>query len=159
MKKIPVTLLFVIKENRILLALKKCGWRAGIYNGLGGKVEHGETDEQAMVREAQEEAGITPVKYEKVAINNYEVYFKGELSNMIVHIYTASEFKGELTESDEMKPEWFDIDKIPYDRMWSNDVIWIPKVLNGEKFEGHFVMDKDNNLLSHRIEPRTNFSR
>jgi hypothetical protein len=28
-----------------------------------------------------------------------------------------------------MKPEWFDIEKIPYDKMWDDDIIWLPRVL------------------------------
>ena len=62
MKKIQTTLLFLLKENQILLGMKKRGFGAGKYNGIGGKLEPDETVEQAMVRETQEEIGVTPNK-------------------------------------------------------------------------------------------------
>jgi len=49
-----LTLLFLIKEDQILLAMKKRGFGMGRFNGVGGKIEPGETIEQAMIRECQE---------------------------------------------------------------------------------------------------------
>jgi hypothetical protein len=28
-----------------------------------------------------------------------------------------------------MKPEWFNIKNIPYDKMWEDDKIWLPEIL------------------------------
>ncbi len=47
------TLLFLRKNNHILLAMKKRGFGADRWNGVGGKLEPGETIEQALVRECQ----------------------------------------------------------------------------------------------------------
>jgi 8-oxo-dGTP diphosphatase len=46
------------RENLILIQKTKPEWQRGNYNGVGGKVELGETYEQAMVREFEEETGI-----------------------------------------------------------------------------------------------------
>jgi 8-oxo-dGTP diphosphatase/2-hydroxy-dATP diphosphatase len=33
-----------------------------------------------------------------------------------------------------MKPEWFNIDEIPFDKMWEDDPLWFPSMLKNEKF-------------------------
>lgn len=57
------TLLFLIKDDHVLLAMKKRGFGAGNWNGVGGKIEAGESIEQALVRECQEEIGVTPISW------------------------------------------------------------------------------------------------
>jgi hypothetical protein len=37
-----------------------------------------------------------------------------------------------------MKPEWFEISEIPYTQMWEDDIIWLPRMLSGEKVEYSF---------------------
>ena len=53
-------LCFVIRDGQILLIRKKRGLGAGKINGPGGRLEAGETAEQAAIRETQEEIGVTP---------------------------------------------------------------------------------------------------
>ena len=50
----------VAKDGAFLMAERKKGQSTGRYGGPGGHVEHGETPEQAAIRETQEEFGITP---------------------------------------------------------------------------------------------------
>lgn len=42
----------------VLIRKTKPRWQAGLLNGVGGKVEHGETPIQAMLREFREETGV-----------------------------------------------------------------------------------------------------
>lgn len=42
----------------VLIEKNKPDWQKGFLNGVGGKVEEGETDFEAMVREFEEETGI-----------------------------------------------------------------------------------------------------
>lgn len=51
MKIINTTLALLVKEDRILLALKKRGFAKNKYNGIGGKLNPTETPEAAMIRE------------------------------------------------------------------------------------------------------------
>lgn len=51
--------LFSSDRSRVLLIRKnRPAWQAGLLNGVGGKIEAGETPEEAMVREFYEEAGV-----------------------------------------------------------------------------------------------------
>jgi len=89
-----LSLLFLRQGDQILLAMKKRGFGEGRWNGVGGKVEDSETIEQAMVRETQEEIGVTPTSYEKVADIRFDEYFKGEPTIMNVHVFVANKWKG-----------------------------------------------------------------
>jgi 8-oxo-dGTP pyrophosphatase MutT (NUDIX family) len=147
-----LSLLFLRRDNDILLAMKKRGFGEGRWNGVGGKVEPSETIESAMIRETKEEIGVTPITYEKVGDIRFDEFFKGEPTLMHVHIFTATKWEGEPAESEEMKPEWFKIDKVPYNEMWSDDPYWLPQVLEGKKISADFKLDELDAIISHTVE-------
>ena len=149
---LETTLCLLKKDNRILLAMKKRGFGEGKYNGVGGKIENGETPEEAMIRETKEEILVTPTKYEKVGIIEFDEFYKGQKEKVMFHLYVASEWQGEPTESDEMKPEWFDIQSIPYDKMFPDDKYWLPLILEGRKIKAYFDFDEEWNLLGKKID-------
>lgn len=151
MRKIETTLLLLRKDDEILLALKKKGFGEGKYNGVGGKLEPGETPDQAMLREAEEEIAITPIHYEKIGENEYSEFIKGEPVTLIFHLYVTYKWLGEPKETEEMKPYWFPIDKIPYDKMFPADNYWLPQVLEGKKIKGYFEFDENWKLISHDV--------
>lgn len=152
MKELQTTLLLVIKDHKILLAEKKRGFGAGKFNGAGGKLEPGETVEQAMVRETQEEIAITPTKYQKCGVVKFDTYKDGVPTMVVTHIYTADAYVGEPQESEEMKPQWFDLDKIPYDQMYATDTLWLPLIIEGKGyFEAEFKYAPDGALLNQKI--------
>ncbi len=145
------TLLLIRQGNKILLAEKKRGFGIGKLNGVGGKLEPNESVEQAMIRETYEEINVIPTKYEQVAKVVFDEVVKGEKTIVTMYIFVATEYKGQPKESEEMCPHWFDIDSIPYDRMFPDDKYWLPKVLEGKKLEAYFDFDDKFNLLSHTI--------
>lgn len=152
MKRVETTLLLLREGNRILLATKKRGFGEGKFNGIGGKLKDGESPEEAMIRESKEEIDVLPTKYEKMAVLDFIEYYKGEKENVIMHLYVATEWDGEPKESEEMCPMWFDVEDIPYDRMFVDDSYWLPFVLKRKKFNAFFEFDEDWNLLSKSIE-------
>ncbi len=156
MKTIDVTLLLVIKNGKILLAQKKRGFGQGKFNGVGGKAEIGETIEETMLRETKEEIGIVPTVFKKQGEILFDEYMKGERSFVNMTIYVASEFEGELIESDEMKPQWFDLDKVPFENMFPDDKLWLPHILNGKFVRGNLVLDENFKLMSYSISTSTN---
>lgn len=153
MKELQTTLLFLFKGKQILLAEKKRGYGVGKYNGIGGKLESGETVEQAMIRETQEEIVVTPIHYVKRGVIKFDEYRDGEPIIIRVHVFTADAFTGEPQETEEMCPVWVDVDKIPLERMYATDQLWLPIILeNRGYFEATFKFDKANNLVDQKIE-------
>lgn len=150
MKAKHVTLLFLIKDDQILLAMKKRGFGAGRFNGIGGKIEPGETVEQAMIRECQEEIEVTPTNYWKVAEHDFLVE-GGNAWRMYAHVYFCDKWEGEPNETEEMAPQWFNRSNIPYDQMWQDDAHWLPQVLEGQKLFGYFTFDDQDHMLTSNV--------
>ena len=122
------TLCFVIQDGQILLIEKKRGLGAGKVNGPGGRIEKGETAEQAAIRETQEEVGITPTGVQWAGELRFQ--FRDGYS-LHCTVYRASGWEGDLMETAEAKPFWVRTDQIPYDRMWADDSYWMPRMLAG----------------------------
>ena len=142
-------LCFAVTGGKILLIHKKRGLGAGKVNGPGGRLEAGETPEQAAVRETQEEIGVTPKGLKKAG----EIHFQF-VDGYGLHcvVYTASAVEGTLIETDEAKPFWEGVSKIPFDNMWTDDRHWIPWMLEGRPFKGYFTFDGDK-MLTCRMDP------
>jgi len=131
---IEAVIVHIIEDDRILLHYKKRGHGAGKWNGLGGKIENGETPEECAEREAKEEMGAEVKNLKRMGeIEFYDV--AGE--DWLVYVYSAG-ISGEPRESEESYPRWFPISNIPYDEMWEDDRYWLPLVINNLKFRGKF---------------------
>ncbi len=148
MKKL-LTLCIIHQDPRVLLGMKKRGFGVGRWNGFGGKVQSGETIEDAAKRELQEEAGIEAESLEKVGIVDFE--FKGDPEILQVHIFKSTGFYGQPKESEEMKPQWWHVDKIPFKEMWPDDIHWMPLFLSGKKFKGKFLFGESDIILEQEL--------
>ena len=139
------TLLFVVRDGSILLIDKKTGLGAGKVNGPGGRIDPGETALQGAIREVQEELCVTPTGVREAG----ELFFQF-LDGYSLHgaVFTASSFSGELCETREARPRWTPVDRIPFERMWADDRLWIPHMLEGRRFSGWFIFDNDTMLDS-----------
>ncbi len=130
--------------------MKKRGFGAGRWNGFGGKVHAGETIEEAARREVKEEAGVEVGAIEKSGVIEFE--FKGNPEILEVHIFKAGDFRGEPMETDEMKPQWFAVEEIPFGSMWPDDIYWFPFLLAGKKFRGRFLFGEGDKILEHTLQ-------
>lgn len=134
--------------------MKKRGFGAGRWNGFGGKVQPDESIEDAAKREILEEAGIEVNKLDKRGILEFE--FQGNPEILEVHVFRANEFLGEPTESEEMKPQWFHVDEIPFGEMWADDKYWIPLFLEDKKFKGKILFGESDSVLENSITEAEN---
>ncbi len=145
-----LTLCLLVDKQKILLGLKKRGFGQGKWNGFGGKLlMPRETIEQAAKREFEEESGLSCKQLEKRGI----LQFHGEIQDMIaeVHIFSVLGYSGTMKENEEMRPQWFDLDKIPYDQMWLDDPYWLPVFLKEQKFRGTFWYEGTEKLIKQEV--------
>ena len=155
-----LTLVFPLihEEGKILLGMKKRGFGALKFNGFGGKVEDGETVDQAAARELEEECCITATSLKKMGLIHFSQVHRPEQTSE-VHVYLCSSWSGEPVESEEMAPQWFDTGSIPFDCMWPDDRYWMPLFLAGKQFVGSFVFDQENtNIESHTLSETSSLS-
>lgn len=149
MKKV-LNLCLLVEDHKILLGMKKRGWGEGRWNGFGGKVEENETIEESAKREMLEESGITAKNIEERGVVEFTYLDTGKI--MEVHIFKVLSYTGEPKETEEMKPQWFEILDIPFDQMWPDDVYWMPMFLANKKFTGTFIFQDTNTLISHNLQ-------
>lgn len=144
MKKI-LTLCVIHQNDQVLLGMKKRGFGVGRWNGFGEKLSGSETIEEAAKRETLEEAGVELKNLNKRGIIEFE--FQGNPEILEVHIFHSDSFSGEPTESEEMKPQWFKTNEIPFKDMWPDDIHWFPMFLEGKKFKGKFLFGEADIIL------------
>lgn len=145
-----LTLCIIHQHPKVLLGMKKRGFGAGRWNGFGGKVNEGEEVMEAAKRELLEEAGIVIDKAKHVGILDFS--WKGRPEILEVNIFKADDFHGKPIESEEMKPNWFHIDEIPFMEMWPDDRYWFPLFLKDRKFIGRFLFDDSDNILEQELK-------
>lgn len=112
----------------------------GKWNGLGGKLESGETPEEGVIREVQEEAGLliqNPRLHGLLMFPN----FKGD--DWYVFVFTASEFSGELIDSPEGRLEWIEDSQLSSLNLWESDHIFFQWIERGEFFSAKFEYEGD----------------
>ena len=142
------TLLFLRRGDQILLAMKKRGFGANLWNGVGGKVDKDESIHEALIRECQEEIHVTPIDFEQIAVHDFVNDAATEPWKQQVHVFFCSKWEGEPSESEEMAPKWYSITDIPYGQMWQDDQMWLPLALRGRKIRSTFAFDEHDDIIS-----------
>lgn len=147
------TLVFPRKGTQILLGMKKYGFGKGKWNGFGGKVEPEETIKQAAIRETNEESGIIVQENNLNFVGNLEIHFQSgaQTQIMVIKVYNTSVFEGNPTETNEMKPKWFNVATIPFKDMWPDNKHWFPHLLKGNTFTGTFWFQGLDNIIRQEV--------
>jgi 8-oxo-dGTP diphosphatase len=133
----------------VLLGLKKTGFGTGKIVSLGGHIEHGESVVQAAVREVREESGILvePVDLRGLGVIAFRFPARPQW-DLLVTVFVADRFSGKPEESDEITPEWFPVDQLPYARMWDDARYWVPRILAGERVTADITFAQDSETVA-----------
>ena len=146
---------FLIRENKVVVTKYKAGnLKAGYYEIPGGKIEEGETPEQAVVREFKEETGM------KVSNLKLKGTMIVEYPNRIFNFetYVAQEYQGEPQEFEENTSEWIAINELlTEEKILSNIVILNPFCIKslleeGKMFEMRIKVNEAEEIVSLKYE-------
>lgn len=121
--------------------MKKRGFGQGMWNGSGGKPTKDESIDQTALREIQEEFKVVVKAMVKVAEINFTLL--EEDMNVLMITFLATDWDGEPTETDEMRPAWFPIAEVPYEEMWASDKEWLPIILSGKKIKARYTYGQE----------------
>lgn len=99
----------VVREGEFLVAQrKKHQHQGGKWEFPGGKVELGETVEQALIRELQEEVGITPTQFQSL------IQVEHEYPDLSVQLDTwlVTSFQGAAHSCESQNIEWVTLETL-----------------------------------------------
>lgn len=136
------TLCYVRAEGKTLMLLrnkKENDIHEGKWNGLGGKMNAGETPEECVTREVFEESGLDIREPRLRGIITFPA-FDGE-DDWYVFLFTAGKFEGELIDSPEGELAWIDNDKLEDLNLWEGDKVFLQWLDDERVFSAKFVYD------------------
>lgn len=134
------TLCYVICDDTTLMLLrnkKENDMHQGKWNGLGGKLDPGESPEECVIREVWEESGLTiksPVLKGFITFPAFD-----EIDDWYVFVYTASQFSGELIDSAEGHLQWIKNEHLPDLNLWEGDKVFMPWLEQEKIFSAKFI--------------------
>lgn len=120
----------------------------GKWNGLGGKIEPGESPEDAVCREVKEESNF----------DLYQPQFKGHITfpnfkdnfNWYIYLFEGIEFSGVMRDSSEGKLQWIEDNKIHDLNLWKGDYLFF-NWMKREKIFSAKINYKGDHLVNYEV--------
>ena len=118
------TLCYIDKDNKYLMLHRVKKVNAENHDkwiGVGGKFEPGESPEDCLLLEIKEETGLTLKKYD---FRGIVTFVSDEWGTEYMHLFTATEYEGEVCTCDEGELVWVpkaDIEKL---NLWEGDKVF-----------------------------------
>ena len=134
------TLVYVRANGRTLMLhrIKKPNdMHAGKWNGLGGKLEPGETPEECAIREVAEESGLHLTDPILRGMIVFPQFANGE--DWFTFVLTADRFTGELIDSPEGVLAWVEDERLMTLNLWPGDRIFLRWLDDPRMFSAKFV--------------------
>jgi 8-oxo-dGTP diphosphatase len=132
------TLCYVKQDGRTLMLhrVKRAhDIHEGKWNGLGGKLEPGESPEQCVIREVREESGLL---IRKPRYHGLLIFSNFKDDDWYVWAFSATEFSGELIESSEGDLQWIPDAELTSLPLWPSDHIFLPWLETDKIFSARF---------------------
>lgn len=121
------TLCFLLRDRRLLLLHRRHAPNAGMWNGIGGKLEPGEDPFAGCIREVREETGLTITDPRLRGVLVSTVKATGEV--WIIYVFAAPAPEGPLVSSPEGDLEWVEADRIRSLRTPADLPVILPRIL------------------------------
>lgn len=145
------TLCYVRENGRTLMihrTKKRNDMHQGKWNGLGGKLEAGESPEECARREIQEESGLNVDRLILKGVLTFPEFSKGE--DWYAFIFEACGVSGEMIDSPEGVLEWVPDEQVLELNLWEGDRIFIPWLSQEKFFSGKFIY-RDGELRDYQV--------
>jgi 8-oxo-dGTP diphosphatase len=126
MKKSQMTTLCYIEKEDSYLMLHRIKKEHDInkdkWIGIGGHFEADESPEECLLREAEEETGLTLTSWK---FRGIVTFLSDQWQTEYMCLYTADGFEGELISCDEGELEWVKKEDLKKLNLWEGDFIFL----------------------------------
>ena len=148
------TLCYVKRDDQTLMihrVKKQNDIHEGKWNGLGGKVNPGETPEECVIREVEEESGLKIINPILKGFLTFPKFNKNV--DWYVFVYETYDFDGELIDSIEGNLKWIDNSELTGLNLWEGDKYFFKWMLENKLFSAKFLYEggklKDFSVIFH----------
>jgi 8-oxo-dGTP diphosphatase len=145
--ELKYTICFIHQNDEMLLLYRLKNPNIHKWNGVGGKIEEGETPRESVIREVKEETGLTiehPIYKGIVSWNN--------IAGM--YVYLANEINGKVIESDEGPLEWKSLEWIKTSsEIVSNIPVFLNHLLNNDPPKEYAFSYNNGVIMNYKILP------
>ncbi len=145
------TLCYLRRDGQTLMIhrIKKANdMHEGKWNGLGGKLDPGESPEECALREIFEESGLRVRNPQLKGFLTFPLFANDE--DWYVFVYVVKDFEGELIDSSEGDLRWVDDAELTDLNLWEGDPIFLPWLDRPGIFSAKFVY-RERRLVSHEV--------
>ena len=147
------TLCYIIDKKRnstlMLHRIKKENdYHQGKWNGLGGKLNNGESPEECAIREIKEESGLTvknPLLKGFITFPNFD-----GVDDWYVFVFVFNDFEGMLIDSPEGKLQWIPNNQLTSLHLWEGDKIFLEWIFDKKIFSAKFNYE-DGKFLDYSV--------
>ena len=141
------TLCYIENETQYLMlhrVTKKQDVNKDKWIGIGGHFEFGESPEECLLREVQEETGLTLTSWR---FRGLVTFVSGDWEEYMC-LYTADNFEGELIECEEGELVWIPKEEVFQLNLWEGDKIFLRLLRERETFFSlKLTYDEEDNLI------------
>ena len=152
MSKSPLTTLcYIEKEDQYLMMhriKKKDDGNHDKWIGIGGHFEFGESPEECLLREVQEETGLTLISWR---FRGLVTFVSGDWEEYMC-LYTADEYAGEMTECSEGQLVWVDKAQISSLNIWEGDKIFLQLLAQEHPFFSLKLIYEGDRLVEAKLD-------
>jgi len=147
------TLCYIERDGQYLMlhrVKKEHDASQGKWIGVGGKCEADESPDECMLREVKEETGleITSWHYRGIVTFISDVW-----PCEYMHLFTADEWTGELTDCDEGTLRWIDKQDVFSLQLWEGDRIFLRLIMDhSQPFFSLKLIYEGDDLKSARLD-------
>jgi 8-oxo-dGTP diphosphatase len=145
------TLCYVQRDGQTLMlhrVKKKNDMHQGKWNGLGGKLDPGESPEECAIREVEEESGLRCRNPRLRGIITFPAF--DEIDDWYTFLFTMHDFEGDLIDSAEGVLQWIDNNALLDLNLWPGDRIFIPWIFQDRFFSAKFIYERGK-FMSHVV--------
>lgn len=156
-KTVLTTICYIEKGGKTLMLYrnkKKNDVHEGKYVGIGGKFEFGETPEECIIREIEEETGLTVNSLRYHGLISFPKFANDD--NWYMFIFSCRDFEGEVPEDrlddcPEGRLLWVDNDKVMDLNMWDGDRVFLEWVATKKVFNAKIEYE-DGELKRYNVD-------